>query len=197
MTQNFNDRSYYEILEVPLTASYQDVEEAYQLAKKSFHPQSSALYGILAQDEAQGFYKEVEEAYQTLIEPRRRQEYDQFLNRTDPNEARLLSLQKNQAPILKVVSKHDVKLPEWAQNETEYSGAFFQKLRHHYGFMLEDISHKLKIKKSYVLAIESEDFESLPSQVYVKGYIKSICKILDLDPEAASKKYMARFQEES
>ncbi len=194
MSQTFDELDYYEILELHPNSSYQEVEEAYQLAKKSFHPQSSALYGILAQDQAQDFYKTIEEAYHTLIQPRRRQEYDQILRRTDANEARLLTNQKLGATQLKSVPQIKNEIPNWALEEESFSGAFFQKLRHHKGLTLEDISHKLKIKKSYILAIESEDFESLPSAVYVRGYVKSIASILGLDSEKAANQFMTHYK---
>lgn len=48
---------------------------------------------------------------------------------------------------------------------------------------LEEASRVLKISKSYINAIEDGDFDVLPEPVFSKGYIKSYCQLLEVDPK--------------
>jgi molecular chaperone DnaJ len=65
-------RDYYEILEVHRDASEEDVRKAFRKKALEFHPDrnKSADAGVK--------FKEVNEAYQVLTDPERRQQYDRF-----------------------------------------------------------------------------------------------------------------------
>ena len=62
-------------------------------------------------------------------------------------------------------------------------GEILQKRREELGRDLREISDTLKIKYSYLKAIEDGDHENLPPEVYVKGYLHEYAKVLDMDPE--------------
>ncbi len=48
---------------------------------------------------------------------------------------------------------------------------------------LREISERLKIKYAYLKALEDDDLKNLPAAVYVKAYLNSYARSLDLDPE--------------
>lgn len=48
---------------------------------------------------------------------------------------------------------------------------------------LRGISETLKIKYSYLKALEEDDLKNLPAEVYVKAYLNSYARSLDLVPE--------------
>lgn len=48
---------------------------------------------------------------------------------------------------------------------------------------LREISETLKIKYSYLKALEEDDLKNLPAEVYVKAYLNSYARSLDIDPE--------------
>ena len=62
-------------------------------------------------------------------------------------------------------------------------GEVLKKRREELGLDLREISQTLKIKYSYLKALEDDDLKELPAEVYVKGYINEYAKILNLDPE--------------
>lgn len=68
-------------------------------------------------------------------------------------------------------------------------GELLRKRREESGQDLREISKTLKIKYDYLKAIEDEDFEKLPVEVYVKGYIREYAEFLKLDPEIAINAY--------
>jgi cytoskeleton protein RodZ len=69
-------------------------------------------------------------------------------------------------------------------------GEILRKRRKELGQDLHEISKTLKIRYRILKAIEDEEFEELPEEVYVKGYIREYSKILNIDPEIAVKAYI-------
>lgn len=61
------------------------------------------------------------------------------------------------------------------------------------GKSLLDVQRELRIRASYISAIENADLSAFDSLSFVAGYVRSYARYLDMDPEAV----FARFREES
>jgi len=57
------------------------------------------------------------------------------------------------------------------------------------GQSLEDVSNDTNISKRYLEALEEDNYDMLPGQVYVVGFLGSYAKYLGLDTEAMLKQY--------
>jgi molecular chaperone DnaJ len=66
-------RDYYEILELPKTATEAEIKKAYRRLAMKFHPDRNP--GDAAAEES---FKEAKEAYEMLSDPQKRAAYDQF-----------------------------------------------------------------------------------------------------------------------
>lgn len=55
-------------------------------------------------------------------------------------------------------------------------------------FSLSKVSRILNIKEQYLIALEEEDYNKLPINLYAKNYLKDYAKFLDLDAEKLIKK---------
>jgi hypothetical protein len=62
-------------------------------------------------------------------------------------------------------------------------GDILKKRREELGMDLREISETLKIKFAYLKALEDDDLKNLPAEVYVKAYLNSYARSLDLNPE--------------
>ena len=65
-------RDYYEVLGVSRTASDDEIKKAYRTLAKKYHPD------ISKEENAEEKFKEVQEAYDVLSDPQKREQYNQF-----------------------------------------------------------------------------------------------------------------------
>lgn len=56
----------------------------------------------------------------------------------------------------------------------------FKEEREKQGYSIEDISNILRIRKQYIIAIEEGNLAEIPSDTYVRGYIKTYCEFLKI-----------------
>ncbi len=54
---------------------------------------------------------------------------------------------------------------------------------------VKQVANELHLTMHYVNALESDDFDTLPGDVFVKGYIRSYAQLLQLDPDQILKHY--------
>ena len=66
-------RDYYQVLDVPKTASEADIKKAYRRLAMKYHPDRNP-----GDHEAEERFKEAKEAYETLTDAQKRAAYDQF-----------------------------------------------------------------------------------------------------------------------
>jgi DnaJ-class molecular chaperone len=84
------DLNYYEFLNIDRDASLEEIENAYSKEKKTYQEDSLALYGLLSEEERTFFSEKIEEAYQALKDPAKRNRYDSdVLNIRRPYQAKV------------------------------------------------------------------------------------------------------------
>ncbi|MBI5562294.1 MAG: helix-turn-helix domain-containing protein [Deltaproteobacteria bacterium] len=71
----------------------------------------------------------------------------------------------------------------------ESPGEHLKREREQRGISLRKVFEATRVPLKFLEAIESDDFESLPHPTFVKGYIKSYCKLLGIDENDSALRY--------
>ncbi len=72
------------------------------------------------------------------------------------------------------------------QKDTESGpspGALLRSLREKQGLSIADVSARIYLQKSIIEALEQDDYDNLPIQAYIYGYLQSYAKFLNVPPE--------------
>jgi DnaJ-class molecular chaperone len=71
--------NYYEILKIPLNASFIEIRKAYSYVLSMYDEESSATYSLFSNGERDSILKVIEKAFLTLIDEDKRADYDRML----------------------------------------------------------------------------------------------------------------------
>ena len=86
--------------------------------------------------------------------------------------------------------KQKEKLQNLIQPGRKFDGVALKSAREACGYSLTSMAEETKIRYTYLDCLEKEDFRSLPSRIYVRGFIALICETLGLSVQSACKDYM-------
>jgi hypothetical protein len=75
-----------------------------------------------------------------------------------------------------------------------YDGRLLAAVRQARGLTMEAVADATKISTRYVQALETNAFDRLPSAIFVRGYLKEIARVLELEPEALAEGYLGLYQ---
>ena len=197
-----SEQDHYETLEIPHTASPEDVERAYVLARATYADGSLAGHSVFEDGDVEVIRERIELAYQTLRDPGLRESYDAGLDEKSEVGAEVEpSMGSDPASLAtQVVAPatpiEALELEELdAEDEGEYDGARLRRARLRNGVELEGIAGVTKVNPTYLRFIEEERFEDLPAAVYVRGFVMGYASCVGLDPKRVATSYMARYQE--
>lgn len=170
-------RKYFEILELNVNASLLEIRNAYLHLKRLYSTDSivtSPIMDEFPEDNREEILRQVEEAYTKLLS----------LFEEDEDEADY----KEQLP-----AAFDDELKREIAEIDAFDGHILRKIREKLGIGLHDIALHTKIRLKYLENIESEQFDSLPPEVYLKGFVADYAKNLSLDPQKVVKDYMNKY----
>lgn len=204
MSSIFESKSYYEILEIKPTAGGHEIRKAYEKAKEAYSPSSPALYTMFSPEEAKELNQLIEMAFTVLSNSTRKAEYDNSIADSKKSFSKLENLvneinddqvkQKNNKDKMSQTCfgsyEIDSQFEDKISKTQDFDGPLLQKIRHYKNITLEQLSEKSKISKTYILAIESHDFEALPAKVFVRGFVFQIAKLLDLNPQIVTDSFL-------
>ncbi len=203
-----NSQNYYQILEIPQSATHHDVVAAYQRAREAYSLDSPALYTMFTREEANELRGLIEEAFQILGDQRKRKEYDSTLNKnstawTEANQkqAHNPALEKSAmntatTPAPKDYERNDAFEREIA-SQTNFDGPFLNRVRQYKKISLEQIVKETRISRTYLKAIEADDFASLPAPVFLRGFVIQFARYLGLNENLVASSYMARIKKDN
>src|SRR3954471_13996449 len=192
--------SHYELLEVPPTASFEDIRRANRRIRDIYGGESVAISGLYDPASLEAVHRRLDLAYTTLMDAAKRKEYDIELfpdgvpMPVTPSVHADLPVSR---PVVKVDDPVTVAvrppMPEISSG-TEFSGPLLRQIREAVGVELREIAERSKIGMAYLSALEGESFHKLPAAVYVRGFLAEYARALGLDGERVKQTYLARFR---
>ncbi|MBK7845204.1 MAG: helix-turn-helix domain-containing protein [Bdellovibrionales bacterium] len=82
-------------------------------------------------------------------------------------------------------------------NQTRtFDGTFLQKVRIYKQVNLDQLSQETRISRTYLSALESNNFKSLPAPVFTRGFVVQVAKILGLNEKLVADSYMSLYRNE-
>lgn len=80
-------------------------------------------------------------------------------------------------------------------NQQIWDGTFIQKVREYKNISIDQLTKYTRIGRHYLVALEANDFHSLPAQVFVRGFVAQISRLLNLNEKIVTDSYMKIFKE--
>jgi DnaJ-class molecular chaperone len=210
-------QTYYDLLEVPLSATRSEIANAYQSAHAAFAPDSPATYMLFTPEEAQVVSGRLETAFRVLGDANERARYDRGLGertgnagmpvpdcvQPSPDETADMAadepvgitadVEDGDAP----VASADQRVNDLLATVTQCDGPTIQRLREARGVSLSQINLTTKISLSNLRFIEADELDALPAPVYMRGYLRQIAEQLDVDAEWVIAGFMTRISTQS
>ncbi len=213
--KRLTEQNYYTLLGISPEATFEEVRSAYDQAMSIYSADSIATYSLLTREERERMLSRLVDAYKTLTNSQLRKEYNSFLvekGELSPQEIGLSSLRDSdtaKGKLRDVSVESLVQREERTENEnqpsgdnldlpdnpTSVTGRDIKMLRIAGDISLEEIYRKTNIPKKTVEDIEEENFENLPALVYLKGFLKTYAKVLNINEDQMVDGYIERFLE--
>ena len=207
--QNFNKLNYYEMLRVPAHATLFELKQAYIDALAIYGHDALATYSLFSEKERRAILESLETAFQTLTDTTRRATYNQSLVQAGALDPSKLTANQAKKPVPLFESTgiiHNVHLKKKISKKISaasisqlsrdiaaadsISGHDLKKLREKIGVSLDEIYEATRISISTVKAIEGNDFENLPSALYLKNFLRAYASLVKLEPQVVIEGYL-------
>jgi flagellar biosynthesis protein FlhG len=194
--------SHYELLEVPPTASFEDIRRANRRIRDIYGAESIAISGLYDPASLEAVHRRLDLAYTTLMDAAKRKDYDiELFPDGVPMPVVHPPSAPGELPAPRPAGKADDSgslaprppMPELSPH-TEFTGPLLRQIREAIGVELREIAERSKIGMAYLQALEGEVFGKLPAAVYVRGFLAEYARALGLDAERVKQTYLARFR---
>jgi curved DNA-binding protein CbpA len=202
MEKDFDQMTYYEMLDIKPDSTSLEIRNAYNAALQIYQPDSLVSYSFFSREERNKILSLLEKAYLTLINEAQRASYDKELNtQGDSGSAGIIAVSKK-APVnifdinrmgfgivtrknhnaeLKIKISQNMRIKEILSRQ-EIKGADLREIRKELGVAIEKIHQETKIRLDYLNYIEEDEREKLPAAVFLKGFVKAYLKSLCIEP---------------
>lgn len=193
--------NHYDLLEVPPTASFEDIRRANRRMRDIYGAESVVISGLYEAAALEAVHRRFDLAYTTLMDAAKRKDYDHELfpdGIPTPPPSESSGQQKRSAPKAEdpIIAAVRPAMPEISA-DTEYTGALLRRIREARGIELREIAERSKVGMAYLQALEAEAFTKLPAAVYVRGFLVEYAKVLGLDVDRVKESYLSRLRSPS
>ncbi|MBT8493356.1 MAG: helix-turn-helix domain-containing protein [Deltaproteobacteria bacterium] len=185
-----SEPSCYAQLEVDPGATEEEIRRSMRRLRTVYSPESVVVAGLYEPVELERLREQLEAAYDTVMDPVKRKQYDQDLFPDGvPVKSALV-------PTLPAAAPPPEERPPMPKIEaSEITGDLLRQAREARGIDLREIAEHTKIGMTYLDAIENETFGKLPAEVYVRGFLTEYAKMIGLDSGQVVDSYLRRLRD--
>lgn len=80
-------------------------------------------------------------------------------------------------------SMDSINVTETSSGEVKSVGRILREGRERQGLSVDDVVSKIKLAARQVVAMEADDFKSLPETAFLRGFVRSYAKLLQIDAQ--------------
>lgn len=161
-------KNYYDILQVNRNASSEIIEKAYKILAKKYHPD---LQTEENKKEAEEILKEINEAYETLSSPEKKEAYDVFLlEQEKQNES--VTNPMDQTTDTNFSAENELKdkqQQEWVQKQQLQQMQYQEQLQYE-----KDLAYQQQLQAARQKAYHDAYIQDLKNRGYKIRYKKSL-----------------------
>ena len=211
----FREQNYYELLEILPDASPLEIRRAYKRVFDLYQDESIVSYSFFSKEERKEILSLLEKAYLALIDLESRAQYDRRLIELGLMDKRMQYSNKMKEPIpiydfkkihfdmFEPARKLEELKERVSQNpliqkilaQDILTGADLNKIRTELEIPLEEIADNTKVRIGMLRAIEEDNLELFPPAVYLKGFLKSYARYLQIDENVVVNGFIKRMGE--
>ncbi|NBX75556.1 MAG: hypothetical protein EBQ92_03315 [Proteobacteria bacterium] len=167
--------NYYQVLRVRREAPSTEIVAAYHAVKGALNQGASSGGLRLSSEDVATYLRRIEEAYATLMDPKKRQDYDDILKLAQS-----------------AVGLEPAKAPEPAL----VTGQSLRQTREKLNLSREEIFRITRIPIRYLQAIEDEIVKDMPARVYLQGFVKNLAQVYKLNPQETARLFLEYFDKD-
>lgn len=221
--RGIEELDHYELLEIGRNATAREIDRAYRTAQQTYAEDSLALYSVFESFDARAIRERIDDAYRVLGDVELRTQYHAELAIEAPNsseretgdpavQAGLFRSEEQSGAGTQTELRTDGALDAAPIGDSlddvveeydaidddgrgEFDGNRLRRNRLFRGYEIDDISDVTKVSRTHLRNIEAENFEDLPADVYVRGFVAAYAQTIGLDPKVVVPSYMARVLE--
>lgn len=211
--KTFEEKNYYEILEIPYNTGTADIKQAYENAIEMYDENSLVTYELFPDEQRKALLQVIDEAFHTLANEDKRAAYNHMLISSGQVDAQQFPQKFTDLPAppheadanpvhrdLKNWVKQKSKESNISQITTELlskslvSGEDLRQLREALGISIAEIFEQTRISKITLESIEQDRYSDLPAQIFLKSFLKSYAEILQIDAQHVAEGYLKNME---
>ncbi len=198
--KTLDHKTYYEVLEVPTDADAGDIKRAYRDALATYDDDALVTYSLFSDKQRAEILHMIECAFDTLIDEEKRSQYNRQLRNSASGATGMAIGPKGVSadPLARALNKSKAdSLTSWVRMKSgdeelksmvgkiiaqdRVSGKDLKKLRVAYGIGKSEVYEVTRISRSVLTHIESDRYEELPAEIYLKQFLRSLAELLQID----------------
>jgi len=211
--KRLSEQNFYELLGVEFDASPFEINRAYKENYQLYHEDSLVSYSLFSRGEREEILAQLDEAYATLIDEKKRSRYNQSLTecgilqegkRSQDGRKTIGLISDSKHPTsntiltvrdeLKAMVSSNPVIQEILTHDS-LCGKDLKRIREELGVSLEIIAEMTKVRTIFLRAIEEDEYEKAPSRMFLKSYVKAYAQSMGLEADLVASRYLRGMNE--